>query len=92
MQNQESALTLLSSDFLSKDIPGRVWALVYPDKNIFYLNDEERKELLGKIAGGNTVVQIGGLTLSSRFSYMYQFKNKPANKEYKFEGNKAVEI
>jgi hypothetical protein len=92
MKNQESALTLPSSSFLRADIPERVWALVYPDKTTFYLNDEERLDFLKRLSEGSTVIQIGNLTLTSRFNYMYQFKNKPDKKEYKFVGNQAVEV
>jgi hypothetical protein len=81
MADQESALTLPKSNLLSADIPDRVWELVYFDKK-FYLTDENRAEFLQKLADGNIVVQIEGLTLTSKFVYMYQFKNKPVKVEY----------
>jgi hypothetical protein len=93
MADQESALTLIkSNDFLKDDIPNRVWMIAYSDKKTFFLNDEERATFLKGLADGNTIIQIGSLTLSNRFIYMYQFKNKPVHKEYKFVGNKAVEV
>ena len=93
MADQELALTLIkSNDFLKDDIPDRVWMIAYSDKKTFFLNDEERATFLKEIAEGNTIVQIGSLTLSNRFNYIYQFKNKPVHKEYEFEGNKAVEV
>ena len=91
MQDQESQLTLQISDFLSKNIPDRVWVLTYPDRTTFYLNDSERLEFLKQMANGNTIVQIGDLTLTSRFTYLYQFKNRPTKKGYAFVGSKAVE-
>lgn len=82
MDDQGSALTLPKSNFLSADIPDRVWMLVYPDKTTFYLTDLDREQLLRELADGNEIVQIGSLTLSKRFTYIYQFKNKPVKKEY----------
>lgn len=81
MQDQESALTLIESDFLSSTNPLRIWKLVYFDMT-FYLIDEERERFLKELAAGNTVIQIGGLTLTNKLVYMYQFKNKPSKKEY----------
>ena len=93
MQDQESALTLVkSNDFLSDEKPDRIWKIVYPDKATFYLTDSERDHFLKEMASGKTIIQIGSLTLTSRLTYMYQFKNKPEHKDYKFEGNKAVEV
>ena len=83
MANQESALTLQkSNNFFSATDPMRVWILTYPDKAVFYLTDEERLQFLKELASGNDIVQVGSLTLSKRFTHMYQFKNKPAKVEY----------
>jgi hypothetical protein len=83
MADQESALTLTkSNNFLSSTDPMRVWILTYPDKTTFYLTDEERTQFLTELANGNNIIQIEGLTLTTRFTYMYQFKNKPEAKEY----------
>jgi len=91
--DQELALTLpKSDDFLSEEKPDRVWKLVYPDKATFYLNDEEREHFLRELADGKTIIQIGSLTLTNRLTYMYQYKNKPLNKQYKFENNTAKEV
>ena len=93
MTTQESALTLIkSNDFLSEEKPDRIWKLVYPDKATFYLTDEEREHFLKELARGKTIIQIGSLTLTNRLTYLYQYKNKPEHKEYRFEGNKAVEL
>ena len=82
MENQESVLTLAKSSFLSATVPDRVWAVVYPDKTTFYLTDSEREQFLKELANGNNIIQIGSLTLTDRFNYIYQFKNKPEKKEY----------
>ena len=90
MSNQESALILKKSNFLSETDPLRVWKLVYFDMT-FYLTDEEREHFLKELAVGNNVIQIGSLTLTNKLVYMYQFKNKPEHKEYIIEGNVARE-
>lgn len=93
MDNQESQLTSVkSNDFLNAKSPFRVWALSYPDRQIFYLTDEEREDFLKKVASGNTVIQLGSLTLSTRFSYLYQFKNKPTGKHYEIIDGVAKEV
>ena len=92
MDNQESALTLPKSNFLSSTEPDRVWAVVYPDRTTFYLTDEERQQFLQALASDKTIIQIGSLTLTGRFTYMYQFKNKPVHKIYEFSEGKAKEI
>ena len=91
MDNQKSALTLAKSSFLSATDPERVWILSYPDRTTFYLTDEERQRFLQELASDKTIIQIGSLTLTGRFTYMYQFKNKPEKKEYVFDGDKAIE-
>ncbi len=91
MADQESALTLAKSNFLSSNEPDRIWKLVYFDMT-FYLTDEEREHFLKELASGNTVIQIGGLTLTNKLVYMYQFKNKPSNKKYIIKGNVAREV
>ena len=80
--DQELALTLAKSSFLNPSVPDRIWAVVYPDKTTFYLTDEERGHFLKELASGKTIIQIGSLTLTGRFNYIYQFKNKPEKKEY----------
>ena len=92
MITQELALTLTkSNDFLSEEKPDRIWKLVYPDKATFYLTDGEREHFLKEMANGKTIIQIGSLTLTSRLTYMYQFKNKLEDKEYSFEDGVAKE-
>jgi hypothetical protein len=68
-----------------------VWILTYPDRTTFYLTDEEREQFLRELANDKTIIQIGSLTLTGRFTHLYQFKNKPTNKEYVIEGNMARE-
>ena len=93
MNDQGSVLTLTkSNDFLSETMPDRVWKLVYPDRETFYLTDSERDHFLKEMSNGKTIIQIGSLTLTSRLTYMYQFKNKPVHREYKFEDGKAIEV
>lgn len=90
MTDQESALTLRKSNFLSATEPDRVWILTYPDRTTFYLTDEEREQFLRGLANDKTIIQIGSLTLTGRFTHMYQFKNKQVKKEYIDIGNNTL--
>ena len=87
--DQELALTLAESDSPVKESRDRIWLLTYPDKQKFYLTDKEREEFLQQVAKDKIIVQIGKVTLTNRFSHLFQYKEKTKEKKWEIVGDTA---
>lgn len=65
-----------SKEYLDSDVSYRRWELTINYKTKVYLTDEEREYFLAQIARGMTVVQVGNLTLTSRFDCLIPIRNR----------------
>lgn len=86
MSQEESQLEKYQvkiEDYSNDQIPERRWAIVYVGGKTFFLTDEERAQLLTDLKKGATIIQVGLLTLTNRFSYMYATKEKPFKRQFK---------
>ena len=62
-------------DFLDDKIPERRFRLVYPNKEVFYLTQEERDYLLNQVKNGAEWIEIGEHTFTKHFTTMYPIKD-----------------
>lgn len=69
-------------DFLDEKNPERRFKLVYPNREFFFLTEEERNYLLSLVNNGQRFVQIGEHTFSNSFTILYPIKPKLVKKEY----------
>jgi hypothetical protein len=83
--DQEKSVLIQSpasiEDYL-KESPQRRWAVVYIGGKTFFLTDEEHGKLLGDIQKGAQIIQVGLLTLTTRFSYIFATKGKSVKQEF----------
>ncbi len=81
-------------DFLDDKIPEKRFRLVYPNKEVFYLTDEERNFLLAQVNGGARYVQIGEHTFTNSFITLYPIREgrKKEWSEVKDESGKVVKF
>lgn len=79
-------------DYTDSKIPERRWKVEYVGGKCFYLTNEERIHFLQQIKNGATIIQIGLLTLTSRFSYIVPIRNEQKKKNYDIVNGVAVEI
>ena len=78
-------------DFLNENIPERRFKLVYPNREFFFLTEEERNLLLDQVNGGQNLVQIGEHTFSKNFTLLYPIRPRTEHKEYIFKDGGAIE-
>lgn len=69
-------------DFLDDKIPERRFKIVYPNREFFYLTQDERDFLLRQVNRGQRFIQIGEHTFTSSFIALYPIKNNAYKKEY----------
>lgn len=74
--------TVNYEDFLNDKIPERRFRLVYANKELFYLTQEERDFLLNQLHHGAKYVQIGEHTFTGSFIALYPIKDNLYKKEY----------
>ena len=76
---QETSLSTSTSysvkDYTNPEIEERRWCVEYVGGRKFYLTDSERKEFLIEIGRGKTHVQVGPITLTARFSYIFPIRD-----------------
>lgn len=79
-------------DLIDENNLDRRFRLVYPNKEIFYLTDEEHDFLLDCVNKGQKYIQIGECTFTGSFTSLYPIRKKRVKTEYDFKDGKAVEV
>lgn len=74
--------TVSYQDFLDDKIPERRFKIVYPNREIFYLTQDERDFLLNQVNRGQRFIQIGEHTFTSSFISLYPIRQNVYKKEY----------
>lgn len=64
------------SEYFDDKSPNRRWEIAFDYKTKIYLTDEEHDYFLDKLTKGAVVVQVGQMTLTSKFLYMIPIKEK----------------
>lgn len=75
--------TIKYEDFLNDKIPERRFRLVYFNKEVFYLTQEERDFLLNQVLRGSKYVQIGEHTFTGNFIALYPIRENQYKKQYR---------
>jgi len=74
--------TVSYQDFLDERIPERRFKIVYPNREFFYLTQDERDFLLNQVNRGQRFIQIGEHTFTSSFIALYPIRQNVYKKEY----------
>lgn len=98
MGEEKSALILKTSSndpvgaFTDPNYGDRRWCVEYVGGKKFFLTDEERHYFLAELVAGKTVIQVGPITLTNRFSYAYPVRenNKSKGEDFAIVDGKAV--
>ena len=69
-------------DFLDDKIPERRFRLVYANKEVFFLTQEERNYFLQKVNANERYIQIGEYTFTNSFIALYPIKPNIYKTEY----------
>lgn len=69
-------------DYLDEKIPERRFRLVYANKEVFYLTQEERDFFLNQLNHGAKYIQLGEHTFTGGFISLYPIKDKVEKIEY----------
>ena len=68
-------------DYWDSKIITRRWELCYSTRDKIYLTDEEKERFIGEIKKGQTIVEIGGNFLTTKFIYLISIREKPVPKK-----------
>ena len=94
LENTGKTLVVNHEDFINDNIPERRFKLVYPNKEIFYLTQEERDHFLTQVNTGSRYVQIGEHTFTNSFITLYPVREgkKTEYVEVKDEDGKVIKF
>lgn len=80
------------NDYFDEKVPDRRWEVTVDWRTKIYLTDDERDYFLKMLSNNAKIIQVGKLTLTSKFNCIVPIRNKRENKEFQLVDGVMKEV